>query len=180
MKKSLLCIAILISTVSFLWSQREPTGRAAQKTSVRPPAQAPKQVDFAHDILPIFQATCFSCHGPEKQASNFRLDSKPLAFKGGLNGAAIVPGKPEESSLYRRVAGLGDEIAMPAKGARLTPGQTRLIRDWINQGATWPEELSGSPGVVKKHWAYIKPVRPDPPQVQNQSWVRNPIDNFIL
>src|SRR5436309_15433336 len=113
MKKSLLSIAILISTVSFLWSQREPRGRAAQKTSVRPSPQAPKQVDFARDILPVFQTTCFSCHGPEKQASNFRLDNRPLAFKGGLNGAAIIPGKAEESPLYRGVAGLGDEIDMP-------------------------------------------------------------------
>src|SRR5213594_3111835 len=159
MKRSALRFLVFTSTVLFICSQREAFLQAAQKARSRHSAAPPKQVDFARDILPIFQATCFSCHGPEKQASNFRLDNRPLAFKGGLNGAAIIPGKAEESPLYRRVAGLGDEIAMPAKGARLTPGQTSLIRDWINQGAPWPDELGDSPGVVKKHWAYIKPVR---------------------
>ena len=123
MKRSALRFLVFTSTVLFLCSQRETFLQAAQKARSRHSAAPPKQVDFARDILPIFQATCFSCHGPEKQASNFRLDSKPLAFKGGLNGAAIVPGKAEESPLYRRVAGLGDEIAMPAKGPDSHPSK---------------------------------------------------------
>src|SRR5262245_52776843 len=60
-----------------------------------PPA-VDKKVDFAKDIEPILAANCIKCHGPEKQKSGFRLDSREAAIKGGDGGAALVPGKSAE------------------------------------------------------------------------------------
>src|SRR5215467_2125038 len=38
----------------------------------------------------------------------------------------------------------------------------------------------GAQSAIKKHWAFVKPERPAPPEVKNTGWVRTPIDRFIL
>src|SRR5262249_28165915 len=43
------------------------------------------------------------------------------------------------------------------------------LRAWIEQGARW-----------RPHWAFLAPERHEPPAVRNSSWVRNPIDRFVL
>ncbi|MFZ9825402.1 MAG: c-type cytochrome domain-containing protein, partial [Gemmataceae bacterium] len=64
-------------------------------------------VDFVREVRPIFQKHCYSCHGPEKQKSGYRLDIKSIAIKGGDNHSpVIVPGKPLESPLIRMVKGV--------------------------------------------------------------------------
>src|SRR5262249_3517242 len=91
-------------------------------------------------------------------------------------GPALVPGKADASELYRRIVlPKGHAEIMPACGEPLTRAQADLIRDWINQGAPWPDNLQ-----VARHWAYVKPVRPTPPAVRNATWPRNAIDHFIL
>jgi len=105
------------------------------------PPPAPTRVDFDRDIKPIFQATCFRCHGPERPKSSFRLDNRQDALKGGDNGVAIVPGDSAKSPLIHFVAGLDEDLPMPpkGKGEPLTPAQIGLLRAWIDQGAKWPE-----------------------------------------
>src|ERR1700744_654685 len=99
-------------------------------------------VDFAKDIQPIFQESCLRCHGADKQKGELRLDSKAAALKGGKDGAVLVPGQADKSDLYRRIIlHEGDDDVMPSKGDLLTKKQTDLIRDWINEGANWPEGL---------------------------------------
>lgn len=154
-----------------------------RKTPSSRSAAIGKRIDFLLDIQPIFKSACYSCHGPEKQSNSLRLDNKQNALRGGLSGMAIIPGKGAESLLYRRVAGLSDDAQMPLKGDKLTPHQILLLRSWIDQGAPWPDESGADTARTdesNKHWAYIKPKRPDPPHVSLESWVRNPIDNFIL
>src|SRR5215212_1247721 len=63
------------------------------------PPPASVQVDFDRDIKPIFEASCFRCHGPGRPKSGFRLDLRDAALKGGENGIDIIPGKSAESSL---------------------------------------------------------------------------------
>jgi hypothetical protein len=136
---------------------------------------APPKPDFVRDIYPILQRSCFECHGPEKQKGKLRLDSREAAFKASRNGVAIVPGKAESSELYRRIIlPKGAEGIMPARGETLTPAQIASIRDWINQGAVWPDGV-----VATQHWAYRKPVRPTLPIVKDASWPRTPIDQFV-
>ena len=62
-----------------------------------------QQVDFTKDVWPILQSRCVSCHGPDAQEGQLRLDAKVIAFQGGLTGIGIVPEKPNESTLFRRL-----------------------------------------------------------------------------
>src|ERR1041385_6592480 len=93
-------------------------------------------VDFAKEIQPILEKSCVKCHGPEKQKSKLRLDSREAALKGGKGGPAIVPKEAAKSELYRRIIlTKADDDVMPNEGDLLTKAETDVIRDWINQGA---------------------------------------------
>jgi mono/diheme cytochrome c family protein len=119
-------------------------------------ASAQSKVDFAKDIQPILQKSCFECHGAEKQKGKLRLDSKDAAFKGGESGPALVAGKADKSDLYRRITlPAGHDDIMPSKGDPLTKAQTDLIKAWIDQGADWP---AGTGTAAKPAEAEPKPV----------------------
>ena len=141
-------------------------------------------MDFTRDIEPILSARCYGCHGSKVHLGELRLDRKGDALRGGGSGvAAIIPGKSAESLLIRYVSGLDAKTVMPPSGPRLTPVQIQLLRDWIDQGAHWPEheEVSGS-GEKKQidHWAFMPGRKVSPPVVKDRAWVRNPIDAFVL
>src|SRR4051794_30365929 len=106
-------------------------------------AHADDKVDFAKSIQPILEKRCIECHGSKKQKGDLRLDSKGAALKGGKDAKAIVPEKPEESDMCRRISlKPGDDDIMPPKGDPLTKEQIDLIKKWISEGATWPEGLT--------------------------------------
>jgi hypothetical protein len=106
------------------------------------PARAQEKVDFAKSIGPIFEASCLECHGPEKQKGKLRLDLKESALKQDDPDHVITRGDAGKSELYRRITlPADDDDRMPNKGKPLTKTQTDLIRDWINQGANWPDGL---------------------------------------
>ncbi len=91
---------------------------------------------YANDVQPIIADRCVSCHGPEKQKGELRLDSPEAILKGGKNGLILYAGKPEKSTLYTlTILAKGDDDVMPAKGDPLTQNQTDRIRDWIKNGA---------------------------------------------
>ena len=136
------------------------------------------KVDFQKDIQPIFEKACYICHGPGTQMSGFRLDLKQAAFAGGASGKVIIPGKASDSSLYKRVAGIGGLARMPFGGKPLESAQIELIRNWIDQGAEWPEGIRAAE--VKRHWGFVAPQRPAVPKVMHKAWPRNPIDAFNL
>jgi hypothetical protein len=139
-------------------------------------AQEPKP-DFAHDIQPVFEKSCYGCHGAANQSAGLRLDSRD-----GVIGKVIKPGDSANSELYKRVAGLSSGPRMPM-GGMLAPADVAKIKAWIDAGADWPAgslpQVSSSLP-AKKHWAFIPPVRPALPAVKNAKWVRNPIDRFVL
>jgi mono/diheme cytochrome c family protein len=139
------------------------------------PAAPAATVDFRRDIEPIFVKRCSECHGPDKQRNNLRLDVKAEAFKGGKSGKpAILPGNSAESEIIVRVTSSDPDEVMPSKGERLTAEQIAALRAWIDQGAAWPDSDP------RKHWAFLKPVRPKIPAVKNHRWPRNDVDRFIL
>ncbi len=136
--------------------------------------RAAPAIDFDRDVRPIFSDKCYACHGPDTQRrmANLRLDLKDggaFADRGGYRD--VVAGDPAQSRLYRKVSADKPALRMPPaySGLSLTPAQVETIKSWIAQGAHWD-----------LHWAYIAPVRPDPPKVSNPAWVRNPIDAFVL
>ncbi len=103
-----------------------------------PPAVDAKGVTYAKDIKPIFEKSCFKCHGSEKQKGKLRVDSLPAVLKGGEVGKVVEPGNSANSILVHNVARIGDEDDwMPPtdKGDPLSKAQVGLIRAWIDQGA---------------------------------------------
>jgi|SRR3954462_3750606 len=102
-----------------------------------PPASDKKDLTYARDIKPIFEKTCFKCHGEDKQKGKLRLDSLAAVKKGGEDGEVIVAGQSAKSPLVIAVARLDDDTAMPpeGKGDPLKKEQIGLIRAWIDQGA---------------------------------------------
>lgn len=107
-------------------------------------AQAPAKVDFGRQIKPLLQEHCVECHGPTQQMRGLRLDRRrdALPNRVGANGARIVPGNSARSVLFRRLAGKESGPQMPPAGPLPEP-KIRLIQAWIDQGAEWPDELSG-------------------------------------
>src|SRR5690348_10987297 len=132
------------------------------------------EVDFVRDVQPIFQKSCVMCHGALTQMAGLRLDAKQSVLT-----RVVIPGKPEESKLYQRVAGIGDVARMPM-GGRLADQQIATIKSWIEQGAVWPDGVGAQITAAKTHWAFIPPQRPELPAVKNTAWPRNPIDTFVL
>jgi hypothetical protein len=142
-------------------------------------ASSPQDVDFARDILPIFEHHCVECHGRKLQESNFRLDLRHNALAGGDFGEpAIVPGKPDDSPLLRYVTG-DDDIVMPPDGEPLSAVQVSLLRKWIEQGAPWPDELAGEETKRTVDLWSLQPVREVVPPSVEGDWPRNAIDRFI-
>ncbi len=78
-------------------------------------AAADKPVSFTKDIQPVLERSCLKCHGAAIQLSKLDLRSRETALKGGEKGPAIIPGKAEDSKLYRLVAGL-EKPSMPMDG----------------------------------------------------------------
>jgi hypothetical protein len=141
--------------------------------AVRADRPLPATVDFNRDIRPILSENCYACHGPDKnkRKARLRLDEKDGLFSAHGSTRLIVPGKPEESELFRRVVTTDADERMPEpkSGKKLSERETALLRKWIEQGAEW-----------KGHWAYLKPVRPPLPAVDEAGFVRTPVDRFIL
>lgn len=135
-------------------------------------------VDFAKDVKPIFAEKCYSCHSGSRPRSELRLDARKTALQGGAGGVVIVPGDSAKSRLMDRVLGLHGERRMPLGGSPLNEKELDILRSWIDQGAKWPDAEAGDP-TLAKHWSYVKPQRPAVPAMQS-SWVRNPIDAFLL
>ncbi|PWT98413.1 MAG: hypothetical protein C5B51_29410 [Terriglobia bacterium] len=130
-------------------------------------------VDFERVIRPILSDNCFACHGPDESTrmAGLRLDTREGALARRPHGVAIMPGKPDESLLIRRVfeADIAKRMPPPFAHKTLTDTQKEFLRNWIAEGAPW-----------KVHWSFVRPVRPALPRVTPESWVRNSIDRFIF
>ena len=133
---------------------------------------------FENQIRPVLVETCFRCHGDSKVSGMLRVDSREALLKGGESGAAIVPGKPDESLLIMAIQRHEDVSAMPPeKDKALRPDQITAFENWISSGATWPANTRKFEG--HKHWAF-EPIRdPAQPAVADKPWIRNSIDAFI-
>ncbi|MEX0716327.1 MAG: PSD1 and planctomycete cytochrome C domain-containing protein [Planctomycetaceae bacterium] len=172
-------LAVVVVIVSAPSIAKEPLANQERSTT-EAPNESPRAVDFARDVRPILAARCHACHGPNLQESGLRFDSRDRAFRGGDSGEkAIVAGKPDDSELIRRIR---EEpgLVMPPEGDPLSPEQIDVLVRWVRAGAEWPDELAGEATSRPTHWAYAKPVRPEPPRVKREERVRNPIDRFVL
>ena len=130
---------------------------------------------FEDTIRPILEKNCFSCHGPEKQKSGYRLDVKSIALTGGEEHAPnIVPGNAAASPLVKFISGADKDLVMPPKGPPLSPAEIETVKAWIDAGAPWPDSASASVSDPLDWWS-LKPItKPTPPTVAG-----SPIDAFI-
>jgi hypothetical protein len=156
-----ICLACAAALVLFAW----PSGLFAGKDL--------GGVDFARDIRPLLSDNCFACHGPDakQRKADLRLDTREGALVYIDGTSAVVPGKPSESELVRRVTTDDEDDLMPPpdSGKKLDATQKALLQRWIAEGAEY--EL---------HWSYKPVTRPMPPRVKNGSFVLNDIDRFVL
>lgn len=133
-------------------------------------AAEPPAVDYGREIQPILAKRCYSCHGPGEDEAGLRLNDRGSALSELDSGErAVVPGRPEESELLRRIRATDEAERMPPEGKPLTADEIALIDRWISQGAAW-----------EKHWAFQPPETPELPTVKQETWVTNPVDAFIL
>ena len=127
------------------------------------------KISFSRDIQPILAQNCWSCHGPDEKGrkANLRLDQADSA----IAKKAIVPGDIKASSLVTRIFSKDETEVMPPPESKkiLNTQQKELLKAWIAEG-----------GHFSRHWAFVPPVPPKIPLVKDNSWVRNPVDAFIL
>jgi len=151
-------------------------GSVAALAQDRTSSSVPISLTFEKEILPIFQARCAKCHSGASPQAGLDIRTRTGLLDGGTTGPAVVSGSAEKSLLYQRVRS-GE---MPLGGPPLSGAEVELIRNWIDREASGPDSrepvVSAKPA---KHWAYIKPMRPDLPKLKNAACCRNPIDSFV-
>ena len=126
--------------------------------------------EFTQKVQPVLAKRCFACHGPNEAEGGLRLSSRESVLAELESGArAVVPGMAADSVLLHRIRGEGDGDRMPPEGKPLTEEEVEAIEAWIAAGAPWSE-----------HWAFSKPASTVVPEVHDRSWVKNPIDAFVL
>ncbi|HEU5117760.1 MAG TPA: DUF1549 domain-containing protein, partial [Isosphaeraceae bacterium] len=132
-------------------------------------SRAEEPLRFNRDVRPILSENCFACHGPDSAArkADLRLDQRDVA----ISMDAIAPGDPETSEMIFRIEETDPTIVMPPPKSDkvLTAEEKAILRRWIAEGAEY-----------EPHWSLIAPQKPEPPQVSDESWVKNPIDRFVL
>jgi hypothetical protein len=148
-------------------------------------------IRFDADVRPILEKSCVSCHGGTFTLGKLDLRTRDGALKGGSRGPAIVPGKAEDSRLYRVIAGL-EQPSMPLDSGALPAAQVETIKAWIEQGAHWSEtggtaatasadpfaalKSTQLPPNARDYWAFKAPVQAAPPAIRG---LANPIDRFL-
>ncbi len=129
-----------------------------------------EEIDFSTQIQPILARKCYACHGPDMHEGGLRFDDRKTVIGEADSGKrAIVPLRPDESELLRRVTSSDEAERMPPEGKPLSESEVSALRDWIAAGAEF-----------KPHWSFQPVQRPELPVVQNTQWPTQPIDTFVL
>ena len=136
----------------------------------------PDVIDFTFHVKPILSDRCFKCHGPDeaKVEGGLQLHTEALAKAAlgkDMDRFAIKAGDVQASTLLHRIFSTDPDDIMPPEDSNLSleEYEKEILKKWIEQGAPWNE-----------HWAFIPPEEPTKPRVENEEWVSNDIDYFIL
>jgi mono/diheme cytochrome c family protein len=168
---------------------------AALQALAGAPAAAPvdhaAEEAFETKIRPILAERCYSCHGPEKQKGNLRLDSRAAMLQGGETGPAIAPGNVAGSALLHAMA-YNNNPKMPPAG-KLPQAEIDALTEWIQAGAQWPAYDAGPQAAAPvkaaegidvekgRQWWAFKPVTAHaPPATRDTAWSKTGIDPFLL
>ncbi len=121
-------------------------------------------IDFARDVRPILERFCVECHGAALAEADLRLDVRDRFLSGGASGRPVVSGNAGASLLYQRIVSSDPEVRMPWYQEPLSAGEIEILRQWIDEGASWPES-SPSPArtplaATEARWHFNRDVRP--------------------
>ncbi|MEI6794932.1 MAG: c-type cytochrome domain-containing protein, partial [Verrucomicrobiota bacterium] len=157
---------------------------SASAAEMAAPPTAAQVEFFEKEVRPVLADNCYKCHGPKKQKSSLRLDSRELILKGGEVGPVVVPGKPEVSRLILAInhAKVKDVEAMPSADEKISPKAIAALTEWVRQGLPWPSESSPVAHDPSKHWAFKTVQTPTTPVITStdEAKVRQPLDRFVL
>lgn len=146
---------------------------------------------FELKIRPILANRCSACHSSTAMGG-LALNSRDAMLKGGKSGPAVVPGDPDHSLLIEAVRQTNDKVKMPMGQPKMPEAEVEALATWVKAGAIWPDSAKvgappATPGAKyvitpeqRKFWAFQPVVKPALPAVQNQAWVKNEIDRFVL
>ena len=134
---------------------------------------------FEENVRPLLAKHCLGCHNNQAKMSGLSLESRESSLLGGGRGAAVVPGEPAQSVLIQAVRRTG-ELKMPPAGP-LESQEVAVLTQWVQAGAPWGVEVyEEAKRAGASHWAFQPATKVDPPLVNDEEWVRNPIDRFVL
>ena len=170
-----------VSPAASCSGERAPGGFRSAVSPGSAAAEPAPAVDFGRDIRPILSDNCFACHGPDEatREADLRLDTRDGAFRrrppaGRSNkprDPAVVPGDASASLLIERITHADTRRRMPPEISKkaLSSEQIEVLTRWIEQGAAWDQ-----------HWSFAAIAQPAPPAVDDEAWIRDPLDRFVL
>lgn len=142
---------------------------------------------FETKVRPLLAKNCYMCH-TEARAGGLQMDSEDGMMRGSKDGPVLVPGKPDESKLIQAIR-YKDRIKMPPSG-KLSDEDIGTLEAWVRSGAIWghpspaPSKVVTTPYVIKPEdrafWSFRPVKMPAIPSVKDRSWVKSPIDSFVL
>ena len=151
------------------------TERSSQEATVIAASSAHQ---FETAIKPLLKQHCFTCHSIQNHQSGLVLETMSSLLKGGsLGGPGVIPGNSASSPLIQRLRG-EKAPRMPLNGEPLSEEQVGLIARWVDElEVTVAQDKAAA---EKPGWPWTPLQKPAVPQVRQKSWVRNPIDAFVL
>jgi hypothetical protein len=141
---------------------------------------------FEAKIRPVLIEHCYSCHAADAKIirGGLLLDSRDGLLEGGDSGPALVQGEAEKSLL---LSALKHEALEMPPDRKLPDAVIADFEQWISRGAVDPRDRGNAEAprgvdfeAAKSHWAFQRILPGEPPAVSNESWVRSPIDRFVL
>jgi cytochrome c553 len=161
---------------------------ASSVSAEKPPNSAGVEF-FEKKIRPVLVQHCYSCHSATAKSvkGKLLLDTRDGIRKGGETGPAVVPKNVKKSLLLEALR--YESLEMPPTG-KLSKRVIADFETWIKLGAPDPRDGKTAPVAkrqaridfdkARRFWAFQAPKRYSPPQVKQTSWIRKPIDAFVL
>ena len=143
---------------------------------------------FESKIRPALVEHCYECHSQDakKIKGGLLLDTRDASLHGGDSGAAVVPGKLNDSLLITAISYADSSLEMPPK-YKLDDEVIADFRKWIEMGAPDPRESSDTEKITssidieagRNFWAYQLPEPSQAPDFPADAWPRSDIDRYL-
>jgi hypothetical protein len=133
------------------------------------------QDHFERRVRPLLVEKCQPCHNGKVKMAGLDLQT------GDGLPPLVTPGDPASSRLYQAIQYV-DKVKMPPAG-KLPDPERAVIRQWIEEGASWPSQRKASPPAPgSKLWSFQPIGNPGIPDVGPDAagdWATDPIDRFL-